>query len=241
MSSSTPSRERACAVGGHSSGPHHVASEKRMLVTRQARSLEAAADVSLVAGAIKRHTTAVLGESACPPPRTNTPSNPPGETLDMTSDRLLIVARELVSDMTFCLAVTTATDGACHARVVQPGRPTADWTVDFMTNRRCRKVREIEATRRITLAYQHDASRGYVCLIGEALIVDDLELKRSRWTPAADRWNPGGPEDPAVVFVRLHTQRMELWCATKGVMPEPAGYSAAVLVRDGVGWRDSVT
>jgi len=93
----------------------------------------------------------------------------------------------------------------------------------------------------MTLAYQHERDRGYVCLLGRASIIDDVELKRSRWTPDADRWNPVGPDDPAVVYARLETQRIELWSAVRNVMPEPRGYSAAVLVRDGAGWRYSAT
>jgi len=154
---------------------------------------------------------------------------------------LLRLARELIDALTFCFAITCAEDGEAHARTVQPRKPTEDWTVDFLTNRRCRKVREIESSGRMTLAYQHDRDRSYVCLVGRASIVDDVELKHSRWVAAADRWNPGGPDDPAVVYARLETQRIELWSAVHGVVPEPPGYSAAVLVRRGSGWRYSAT
>lgn len=159
----------------------------------------------------------------------------------MEPDSLLLLARELISELTFCFAITCAENGESHARIVQPRKPTDEWTVDFLTNRRCRKVREIEASGKMTLAYQHDRDRGYVCLVGLASIVDDVPLKRSRWVAAADRWNPGGPDDPAVVYVRLDTQRIELWSAMRNVVPEPPGYSAAVLVRDGFGWCYSAT
>lgn len=36
-------------------------------------------------------------------------------------------------------------------------------------------------------------------------------------------------------------KRIELWSAAEGVMPEPEGYSAAVLVRAGEGWRVEAT
>ena len=40
--------------------------------------------------------------------------------------------------------------------------------------------------------------------------IDDVVVKRSVWTDAADRWYPGGPEDPDVVLVELRTTRIEL-------------------------------
>jgi general stress protein 26 len=159
----------------------------------------------------------------------------------MEPERLLLLAHEWIEDVTFCFAISSGANGDTHARIVQPRKPTDDWVVDFLTNRRCRKVREIERSGKMTLAYQHERDRGYVCLVGRASIIGDVELKRSRWVPAADRWNPGGPDDPAVVYARLETQRIELWSAVRGVVPEPPGYSAAVLVRDGDVWRYSMT
>jgi general stress protein 26 len=159
----------------------------------------------------------------------------------METEDLLALARAIVDEVPFCVAVTGSEEGGANARVVQPMRVQDDWTVNVITNRRCRKVREIERSGRLTLLYQHDQRRGYVCLVGQAEIVEDLELKRSTWTPAHDRWNPGGPEDPATVYMRLRTERIEIWSAADGVTPEPAGYSAAVLLRQPDGWTKTST
>lgn len=159
----------------------------------------------------------------------------------MDVDRHLQLARKLIGDLTFCVAATHGDDGTVSARIVQPLQPQDDWTVNAITNRRCRKVREIERSGRMTLLYQHDQDKSYVCLMGRAEIVEDIELKRSIWKPGHYRWNPGGPEDPATVFVRLATDRIELWSATHDVRPPPEGYSAAVLLRQDNGWDYSTT
>lgn len=93
----------------------------------------------------------------------------------------------------------------------------------------------------MTLLYEHDRSKSYVCLMGQAKIVEDVELKHSIWTPSYDRWNTGGPENPATVFVRLATDHIELWSAAHDVMPPPTGYSAAIPLRQDDGWRCSAT
>lgn len=159
----------------------------------------------------------------------------------MDTERLLSLARKLIGELTFCVAVTQGEGGEANARIVQPRPLGDDWSVDVLTNRRCRKVREVERTGRLTLLYQHDQDRSYVSLVGRAEIVDDVAFKRSVWTPAHDRWNPGGPDDPATIYLRLITERIELWSAVHDVMPEPIGYSAALLLRDGEGWRGSAT
>ncbi len=73
------------------------------------------------------------------------------------------------------------------------------------------------------------------------MVEDDIELKRSRWAAlnpeereVAARWNPRGPEDPDWLYIRLITNRIELWNAARNVMPEPKGYSAAILRRTSV-------
>lgn len=155
--------------------------------------------------------------------------------------RLLELARTLIGDLTFCVAGTLGEDGDVSARIVQPLPVRDDWTVDTLTNRRCRKVREVERTGRMTLLYQHDQDKSYVCLVGRAEVVEDRELKRAIWKSGHDRWNPKGPEDPDTVFVRLFTERVELWSAIHDVMPPPRGYSAAVLRRVGGQWTYSAS
>jgi general stress protein 26 len=159
----------------------------------------------------------------------------------MDVDRLLQLARKLIGELTFCVAATQSDDGDVSARIIQPMPLQEDWTVDTITNRRCRKVREIERSHRMTLLYQHDADKSYVSLTGRAEIVEDAALKRSIWKPGHDRWNPKGPDDPDTVFMRLITDRIELWSAAHGVLPPPEGYSAAVLLRDGGHWLYSAT
>ena len=159
----------------------------------------------------------------------------------MDVDRLLDLARKLIDELTFCVAATQGEGGDVSARIIQPMPLQDDWTVNTITNRRCRKVREVERTGRMTLLYEHDQDRSYVCLVGRAEIVEDVELKRSVWQPGHYRWNPNGPEDPDTVFVRLYTERIELWSAVHDVLPPPQGYSAAVLLRDESGWHYSAT
>jgi general stress protein 26 len=159
----------------------------------------------------------------------------------MNGDPLLELARSLIDEVAFCVMATQGAGGDANARIVQPRPLSADWTVDVLTNRRCRKVREVQRSGRLTLLYQHDKDRSYVSLVGPAHIVDDVDFKRSVWTDAHYRWNPLGPADPETIYLRLTTERIELWSAKHGVTPEPAGYSAAVLTREIDGWRVSAT
>ena len=153
-------------------------------------------------------------------------------------DELLRIARETIGKLRFCVAVTLDGTGGTSARVMEPGRLDDDWRTGFLTWRGSRKVREIERNGQLALVYQYDPDGAYVTLHGATKIIGDVDAKRSVWTAESDRWFPNGPEDPEVVLVELHAQRIELWSAAHKVWP---GISAAMLTRDGAGWSYGTT
>jgi general stress protein 26 len=160
----------------------------------------------------------------------------------MRTDALLGIAREIIAQVPACMAITVDRNGDANARVVNP-KPLSDaWTVRFATDRRSRKSAEIERSGRLTLAYQYDAGKAYVSLIGRATICNDVAAKTANWKPESYRWHPGGPADPNVVYVDFVADRIELWSSSHGVEPDPVrGLWAASLVREGTGWVQSTT
>ena len=160
----------------------------------------------------------------------------------MDTDSLLRVAREIVVKVPSCMAITVNRDGDANARVVNVKPPSEEWTVRFATDLRSRKSQEIERSGRLTLAYQYDAGKAYVSLIGRATIGEDVAAKTAGWNALAAKWFPGGPTDPNVVHVDFIAERIELWSTSQGVVPDPVrGLWAAVLVREGAGWVQSTT
>jgi len=160
----------------------------------------------------------------------------------MDANTLLHIAREVIARVPMCFAITVDPNGEANARIVQPSALSDEWSVRFMTDRRSRKVEEIERSGRMTLAYQDDPGGAYVTLIGQAKIIGDVAVKEAVWKPASFRWHPGGPTDPNVVLIEFSTDRIELWSSPHGVTPDPAkGLWAAFLVREAAGWRHGTT
>ena len=99
----------------------------------------------------------------------------------MRTAELLLIARETIDKVPFCFAITVADHDVANARVVLPGKLGNDWQVQFITDRRCRKVREMERSGRLTLAYQYDPEGAYVILLGRPKLMEDVEVKRTLW------------------------------------------------------------
>jgi len=154
----------------------------------------------------------------------------------MTVDDMLRVARETIADLPWCFVVTAAEDGAMNARLVQAGRPAEDWTIRFMTDRRCRKIAEVRRNPRMTLAFLNEAARAYVTLIGHAALIEDVAVKRAIWRPEMNVWHPSGPEDPDNQLVAFTADRIELYSGSADIRPPPRGFCAATLSRVASGW-----
>jgi len=160
----------------------------------------------------------------------------------MHTDALLQIAREIVNNVPACMAITVDRHGDANARVVYPTPLSDTWTVRFKTDRRSRKSAEIEQSGRLTLAYQYDAGGAYVSLIGHAKISEDVAAKIAGWDALADKWFPGGPTDPNVVYVDFTAERIELWSTPQDVVPDPLrGLWAAVVARRESGWIQRTT
>lgn len=159
----------------------------------------------------------------------------------MQSEELLEIARQTISKLPFCVAISVAESGDADARIVEPFDLGDDWSVAFVTSRSSRKAREIARTGRLTLAYENDAEGAYVTLLGRARLDADPDAKRNVWRDSLDQWFPTGRGDPDAVVVRFETDRIELWSLAAGVMPPPKGLRAAVLIRKDEGWSVTQT
>jgi len=66
--------------------------------------------------------------------------------------------------------------------------------------------------------------------------------KIAGWDALADKWFPGGPTDPNVVYVDFTAERIELWSTPQDVVPDPLrGLWAAVVARRESGWIQRTT
>src|SRR6185312_13667399 len=88
-------------------------------------------------------------------------------------DRFLAAARDTIADVPHCWLATRSADGGTNARAVRSstGAPGDDaWTRRFLVRRESRKVAEMRAAPRVTLAYQHASGDAWVALGGHAVL-----------------------------------------------------------------------
>ncbi len=120
---------------------------------------------------------------------------------------------KLLRTLDICMLTTRAEDGALHGRPMS-NNGEVEYNGDswFFAQDGSRKVTEIDADRRVELAFIDTPNSTWVNVEGEAEIVrDDVELKRSLWLKDLERWFQDGPEDPQVVLIKVSARHIDAW------------------------------
>ena len=152
--------------------------------------------------------------------------------------RFLVAARDTIADVPFAWLATRSLDGGTNARAVRvhPGKPEQDeWTRRFLVRRGSRKVVEMTASPRVTLAFQHASGDAYIALGGFSHLLEDRAEMRVLWSPDADRLFPAGFAEQHMIAVRLDVDRIEVHL--RGVTREPFGHGRTLLDRTDGRWR----
>lgn len=109
-------------------------------------------------------------------------------------DTMIVAAREIISETSYCALVTIDSSGQPQSRTMNPFPVTDDLTIWFATSRTSRKVNEIKKNAKVSVYFaNHVAAKGYVNITGTAEVIDDKELllkkKRDYWNGIPDWQN----------------------------------------------------
>jgi len=151
-------------------------------------------------------------------------------------DAMLAAARDVMAAAEYCFLITVDQDGQPQARLMQQFPPTANFTVWMGANPRSRKIAQIRANPRATLACSHAAGPAYLTLNGSARVVDNAAERRKHWRPDWDLHFPGGPTGPNFILIEFTPERLELISAKHEIGIAPASLRPPALVRRGSQW-----
>ena len=109
-------------------------------------------------------------------------------------DTIMLAAREIMQETTYCALVTLDSTGQPQVRTMNPFPQNDEFITWFATSRTSRKAKEIKNNPRVCVYYaDHVSAKGYVNITGTAEIIDDKELllkmKREYWNGIPDWQN----------------------------------------------------
>jgi general stress protein 26 len=122
---------------------------------------------------------------------------------------LLQRVRALISRVDTAHLITAGAEGYPRARGMEDHNVGPDFVFYFFTGASSRKIAEIRANPRVSIAYYDPQSHDYVCVFGRAEVILDDATRRAFWEPAWTRYWPAGPTDPEFAIVRIIGEAFE--------------------------------
>ena len=141
-------------------------------------------------------------------------------------DTVVAAARQIIEEARYCGLVTFDESGTPRVRTMDPFPPEADMTIWMGTNRRTRKVHDIERDPRVTLYYASPDAVGYVSIYGKAQIIDDPTEKGSHWK---EGWESFYADREDYILIRVVPERMEVLDYSRGIVGDPETWEPPMI------------
>jgi general stress protein 26 len=125
-------------------------------------------------------------------------------------DKKMLV--DVMKRVDICMMTTVAATGGLHSRPMSNNKDV-EWDGDtwFFAQADSSQVQEIARNPNVNLAYSRPDKIIFVSVTGSGSVVNDLAKKKELWYKALDMWFPNGPEDPAVVLLRIEGAYAYYW------------------------------
>jgi len=143
-------------------------------------------------------------------------------------DTVLVAAREIIKETTYCALVTIDSTGQPQVRTMNPFPANDELITWFATSRTSRKVREIKNNPKVCVYYaNHLSAKGYVNITGTAEVIDDKELlikmKRDYWENIPNWQN-------IFVLIKIVPKTIEVINYKHGLNNDPETFRAPSIV-----------
>ena len=154
-------------------------------------------------------------------------------------DAVLNVAKQIMAAAGCASLITINESGLPSSRPVRTIPSDDEFTnITIPTDQASRKTHHVRRNSNVVLSYIDTPTRGYVTVIGEAVLNDRLEDKKAAWADPFSSFWPGGPESEEYLLIDLTPKRMEIRSYTQGVAEEPTHWIPVTLERtDTGGWQ----
>ncbi|NNF34436.1 MAG: pyridoxamine 5'-phosphate oxidase family protein [Saprospiraceae bacterium] len=157
-------------------------------------------------------------------------SNLIGQTIsvqDSTREHLISISKEIMKLADNCALITLDETGQPRARTMDPFFPEDDMVVWFGTNANSRKVEQIRNDPRVTLYYFDKKGSSYVIIYGQAKLVDNRQLKQSKWK---EEWKEFYPDYPkGYLLIQVIPETMELLSTRHNVFSDPETWQPPIV------------
>lgn len=154
---------------------------------------------------------------------------------------LLDVAQQTITAAGCASLITIDESNHPSSRAVAAFAPDKDFSrIIIGTHPDSRKTVHVLRNPRVVLSYVDVSNRGYLTVVGNAHIDDNIEEKKRYWIDQFSAFFPAGPESDEYQLIVVIPERLELRSFGLKVAEEPTRWTPVTLERGEAGeWQPS--
>ncbi len=126
--------------------------------------------------------------------------------------------KERIKDIRVAIMTTISSEGKLHSRPMATNEMEDDGSLWFFTDQSSEKVSELSRDNVVSLSYSNPDDNTYVCLTGEAEVVNDRKKMEELFNPIVKAWYPKGLDDPDMTLLKVTPQDAEYWDGSSSKM-----------------------
>ena len=158
---------------------------------------------------------------------------------DPDIERVLDVANQIVGAAGCASLITIDETGLPSSRPVRTFSSDDEFAeITIPTDVNSRKTHHVRSNSNVVLSYIDTPTRGYVTVVGKAVLIDDVEDKRAAWVDPFSAFWPDGPESKDYLLIVVTPKQIEARSYTQGIAEVPTQWTPVTLQRtDTRGWQ----
>jgi general stress protein 26 len=120
-----------------------------------------------------------------------------------------------IEDIRVSMMTTVDDDGRLESRPMAVMRADEDGSIWFLTHDGTHKLEHLA---NVNLSFVDTGDAEFLSICGAGSVVRDQDVIRELWSPRAKPWFPDGPDDPALVALKVEAESIEYWEASSSRM-----------------------
>jgi len=122
--------------------------------------------------------------------------------------KIIDLSKDIIEDSYYGTFITIDKQGQPRARIMEPFAPDENFIIWLATNPNSRKVDQLKANSSATMHYFDKNSMSYVSLMGQAILVNDEEIKATKWRDGWERFYKNQTDD--YLLIQFTPKTLEL-------------------------------
>ena len=118
---------------------------------------------------------------------------------------------KLITEIHICMFCTMRDDGFMHSRpmtTIQIDEENAIW---FFCSKQTDIIDELKANQQVCLNYSDPKSQDYLCVMGNAALIDDRDKIKELWDPVVSDFFTDGITDQDIVLIKATPIEASYW------------------------------